>query len=111
MGQIDLQHVGGVVNNIPPLSTAYTGRNAEWSIVITGVWSPNEPQEAQQCVAWADKVLEALLPLANHYYIVQRHPGTQFYGQELRLAYGPLLEPLKLKKQQWDPQGLLPQLS
>ncbi|MBD2655524.1 FAD-binding oxidoreductase [Synechocystis sp. FACHB-383] len=111
MCQIDLQHVGGVVNDVPALSTAYTGRNAEWSIVITGVWNPHEPQGAKHCRAWADKVLEALLPLANHYYVVQRHPATLIYEQELRLAYGPLLQPLKLRKQQWDPQGLLPQLA
>lgn len=111
MCQIDLQHVGGVVNDVPPLSTAYTGRNAEWSIVITSVWNPNDPEESKHCRAWADKVLKALLPLANHYYIVQRHPGTPIYQQELRLAYGPLLQPLKLRKQEWDPQGLLPKLT
>ncbi|MDG2989798.1 FAD-dependent oxidoreductase [Candidatus Synechococcus calcipolaris G9] len=111
MCQIDLQHVGGVVNDIPPLATAYTGRNAEWSIVVTAVWNPNESSGAKEGRAWADQVFEALLPLANHYYIVQRHPGTNVYDQELRLAYGPLLELLKLQKQQWDPQGLLPGLT
>jgi len=111
MCQIDLQHVGGVVNDVPPLSTAYTGRNAEWSIVITAAWNPSDALIAEQCRAWADKVLEALLPLANHYYIVQRHPGTPIYEHELRLAYGPLLQTLKLRKQEWDPQGLLPKLT
>lgn len=111
MCQIDLQHVGGVVNDIPPLATAYTGRKAEWSIVVTAVWKPNEPEEAQRCRAWADTVFETLLPLANHYYIVQRHPGTHTYDQELRLAYGPLLKLLRLQKQRWDPHGLLPILT
>lgn len=111
MCQIDLQHVGGVVNNIPPLSTAYIGRNAEWSVVITAVWHANDSLGAEQGRAWADKVFKALLPLANHYYIVQRHPGTKTYGQELKLAYGPLLKSLRLQKQQWDPQELLPRLS
>jgi FAD/FMN-containing dehydrogenase len=111
MCQIDLQHVGGVINSVPSLSTAYTGRNAEWSVVVTAVWNPNEAGGATLCRAWADRVLKALLPLANHYYIVQRHPGTEFYDRELSLAYGPLLNSLKLKKEQWDPQGLLPTLT
>lgn len=107
--RIDLQHVGGRVNSVPPLASAYTGRQAEWSIVVTAVYAPDAP-EALAAQAWAERCARSLLPWAQHYYIVQRHPGTSLYASELELAYGSLLEPLRRRKAQWDPAGQLPSL-
>ena len=108
--RIDLQHVGGVDGDVPVDASAYRGREAEWSVVITAVWPPQEAEAGRAAGAWADACFDALLPLANHYYIVQRHPGTNRYAQELTLAYGPVLEALRRRKQALDPQGLLPEL-
>jgi FAD/FMN-containing dehydrogenase len=109
--RIDLQHVGGADSEIAIDATAYRGRHAEWSVVITAVWPPQDPAAGEAGRGWADACFDALIPLANHYYIVQRHPGTIRYRQELELAYGPALETLRRHKQELDPQGLLPGLS
>lgn len=109
--RIDLQHVGGVVNQIPSHQTAYRGRDAEWSVVVTAVWSPSDGAGEAKACGWADDCFLALAPLANHYYIVQRHPGTPVYRRELELAYGELLDTLQRRKRQMDPDGRLASLS
>lgn len=106
--QIDLQHVGGAVADVPPFATAYTGRTAEWSVVVTGVWEPTDLAMEEAARQWADHAFHALSTIACHYYIVQRHPGTASFPEELRLAYGPLLPRLRQRKASWDPYDLLP---
>jgi len=109
--RIDLQHVGGADSDVAIDATAYRGRQAEWSVVVTAVWPPQEAEAADAAGRWADACFDALASLANHYYIVQRHPGTIRYRQELELAYGPALEALRRRKQALDPRGLLPELA
>ena len=109
--RIDLQHVGGADSDVAIDATAYRGRQAEWSVVVTAVWPPQEAEAADAAGHWADACFDALASLANHYYIVQRHPGTIRYRQELELAYGPALEALRRRKQALDPKGLLPELA
>ena len=108
--RVDLQHVGGADGDVPIGATAYRGRHAEWSIVITAVWAARDITDGKQARTWAEAVFDALVPLANHYYIVQRHPGTERYATELCLAYGPMLEPLRSRKRAWDPHNKLPSL-
>ena len=108
--RIDLQHVGGLVNTIPEESSAYLGRSAEWSIVITGVWPGTDGIMAKRVRDWADTLFRKLIPLAIHYYIVQRHPGDWSYPTETRLAYGPIWEQLNRRKTAWDSLDLLPSL-
>ena len=105
--RIDLQHVGGVVNQVPIDSTAYRGRDAEWSVVVTGVWPPTQSSAEAEVCRWADSCFDALVPLANHYYIVQRHPGTPRYVRELELAYGPVLDTLRQRQRLMDPMEQL----
>ena len=108
--RIDLQHVGGVVNEVGNEASAYRGRRAEWSVVITAVWPAGDQAAAAAAGRWADDCFDALAGLANHYYIVQRHPGTSRFAEELELAYGPLLKPLRQRKQEIDPMAMLPSL-
>jgi len=108
--RIDLQHVGGIVNQVAMDQTAYRGRQAEWSIVVTAVWAPSDQTAAANACRWADRCFDALATMANHYYIVQRHPGTPRYARELELAYGPVLEPLRRRQRLMDPQGQLASL-
>jgi len=109
--RIDLQHVGGVVNEVPIDATAYRGRRAEWSIVVTAVWPAADQSAATAACQWADACFDALAPLANHYYIVQRQPGTSRYTRELDLAYGPMLNQLRQRKLAMDPKGALASLT
>ena len=55
-------------------------------------------------------VFDALVPIACHVYLVERHPDTIRYQRELDLAFGPDLPRLREMKRQWDPHGLLPSL-
>ena len=105
--RIDLQHVGGVVNAVDLDRTAYRGRQAEWSIVVTAVFGPNDPSAAKSAIQWAEDCFAALAQLANHYYIVQRHPESPTYHLELELAYGPILSALRRRQQSFDPHGML----
>ncbi|MAR07668.1 MAG: oxidoreductase [Cyanobium sp. NAT70] len=106
--RIDLQHIGGAIGEIPIEETAYTGRGCEWSLVICGVSPPGCSQDdTDQANQWADQAFDLLRPMAQHCYIVERHPDSPIYQEQLKLAYGPLLEPLKQLKHQWDPYNRL----
>lgn len=108
--RIDLQHTGGVVRDHPMESSLYRGRQAEWSIVVTGCWSAGDTSAELDARRWVDGVFQKLEPFACHLYFVERHPETARYARELELAYGPDLEPLRAMKREWDPDGILPSL-
>ncbi len=108
--RIDLQHSGGAVSDRPLASSLYRGREAEWSIVISGFWPAGDARAELSACRWADAVFDALAPIACHVYLVERHPDTIRYQRELDLAFGPDLPRLREMKRQWDPNGLLPSL-
>lgn len=108
--RIDLQHSGGAVSDRPLASSLYRGREAEWSIVISGFWPAGDTRAEQSACRWADAVFDVLAPIACHVYLVERHPDTIRYQRELDLAFGPDLPRLREMKRQWDPDGLLPSL-
>lgn len=108
--RIDFQHIGGAVQDRPMTSSVYRGREAEWSIVVTAVWSPGDADGETSARAWADGVFDALESFACHVYLVERHPEAHRYQRELDLAYGPDLEFLRRMKHAWDPDGILPPL-
>ncbi len=108
--RIDLQHIGGIVSEIPIDQSLYRGRQAQWSVVVSACWPAADEAAANAARAWADALFDALVPLAVHYYLVERHPGTIRYKKELQLAYGPWLDRLRARKAAWDPNGILPDL-
>ena len=108
--RIDLQHSGGAVRDPLMKSSAYKGRQAEWSLVVSSFWPASDTTAGEAARAWADGVFDALETIACHVYLVERHPGTQRYRHELALAYGPDLAELQELKKQWDPDGILQSL-
>ena len=108
--RIDLQHIGGTVSDQPINSSAYRGRGAEWSVVVTGLWPAGDEAAELDAKAWSDGVFDALEPISCHVYLAERHPGTPRYGRQLQKAYGADLMALRTLKQQWDPNGILPAL-
>ena len=108
--RIDLQHSGGAVRDPLMKSSAYKGRQAEWSLVVSSFWPAGDTTAGEAARAWADGVFDALETIACHVYLVERHPGTQRYRHELALAYGPDLAELQELKKQWDPDGILQSL-
>ena len=110
MCRIDLQHIGGKVNEIPIDQTLYRGRHAQWSVVVSGGWHANDEVAAAAAIAWADDLFDSLVPYAIHYYLAERHPGTTRYKKELQLGYGPWLDRLRKQKAIWDENCILPGL-
>ena len=108
--RIDLQHLGGAVGDRPMCSSSYRGRQAAWSIVISGLWHPDQIATAEAVKQWSDDLFDALAPISCHVYLVERHPGTNRYGLQLQLAYGDDLAHLQELKRQWDPEQILPTL-
>jgi len=108
--RIDLQHLGGAVGDQPMCSSSYRGRQAAWSIVISGLWHPDQIATADAVKQWSDDLFDALAPISCHVYLVERHPCTNRYGRQLQLAYGEDLENLRELKRQWDPDQILPTL-
>lgn len=108
--RIDLQQLGGAVGDRPMGSSSYRGRQAAWSIVISGLWHPDQIATADAVKQWSDDLFDALAPISCHVYLVERHPGTNRYGRQLQLAYGEDLENLRELKRQWDPDQILPTL-
>ena len=108
--RIDLQQLGGAVGDRPMCSSSYRGRQAAWSIVISGLWHPDQSATADAVKQWSDDLFDALAPISCHVYLVERHPGTNRYGRQLQLAYGEDLENLRELKRQWDPDQILPTL-
>ncbi len=108
--RIELQHSGGAVRQPVMKSSAYRGRTAEWSVVVSSFWPAADGTAAEASRAWADGVFDALEEIACHVYLVERHPGTWRYRNELELAYGSDLAELRELKQRWDPDGILPSL-
>ena len=108
--RIDLQQLGGAVRDQPMRSSSYRGRKAAWSIVISGLWHPDQIATADAVRQWSDDLFDALVPISCHVYLVERHPGTRRYARQLQLAYGEDLEHLRELKRQWDPDQILPTL-
>lgn len=108
--RIDLQQLGGAVCDRPMRSSSYRGRKAAWSIVISGLWHPDQIANAESVRQWSDDLFDALAPISCHVYLAERHPGTNRYGRQLQLAYGDDLEHLRELKRQWDPDQILPTL-
>ena len=108
--RIDLQHIGGAVRDPAMHSSTYKGRDAEWSIVISGLWHPDDSLAGPLVRQWADALFDALDPICCHVYLVERHPKTIRYGRQLQQAYSEDLALLHEIKSRWDPDQILPTL-
>ena len=63
-------HLGGAVARVPRDATAYPGRDAEYNIVIEGVWLPEQDDDvAASETAWARGFFEALHPHRAGVYV------------------------------------------
>ena len=108
--RIDLQQLGGAVSDQPITSSSYRGRKAAWSVVISGLWHPDQIATAESVRQWSDDLFDALVPISCHVYLAERHPGTNRYGRQLQLAFGDDLAHLQTLKSEWDPDHILPTL-
>lgn len=104
---IALQHMGGVVAEVGTTATAFAGRTAEWSAVITSVWDRSDSEMGNRCKQWAQQCFTSTEKYACGCYIVERHPNTEFFERELNLAFRENLSDVKKLKLEWDPENIL----
>ena len=63
-------HMGGAVARVPHDATAYPGRDAEYNIVVEGVWLPEQHDDvAASETAWARGCFDALRPHRGGVYV------------------------------------------
>jgi FAD/FMN-containing dehydrogenase len=63
-------HMGGAVARAPRDATAYSGRDAEYNIVIEGVWLPEEGEAVGAGeTEWSRRFLDALQPHRSGVYV------------------------------------------
>ena len=63
-------HLGGAVARVPRDATAYPGRDAEYNIVIEGVWLPEQHDDvAASETAWTRGFIDALRPHRAGVYV------------------------------------------
>jgi FAD/FMN-containing dehydrogenase len=63
-------HMGGAVARVPREAAAYPGRDAEYNVVIEGVWLPEQHDAvAASETAWARTFLAALKPHRSGVYV------------------------------------------
>lgn len=93
------QHMGGVVSE--RTDSIFAARQAEWSLVISAVWS--DEKSADACRSWALQVIENLLPKAIGSYATDLGPGDEALAKH---SFGEnTVELIKLKKR-WDPEKM-----
>jgi FAD/FMN-containing dehydrogenase len=104
--ELSLMHlypIDGAVKRVAADATAWSSRNATWSMVIAGI-DPN-PSKASALVEWGRAYWEAVHPynLAGAY--VNFMSDDEPEGR-VRDTYGPNYAKLSLLKQKYDPENL-----
>ena len=97
---LHFQHMGGVVSK--GTATPFVAREAEWSLVISGVW--DDPSLAEACKAWVLAAVQQLLPKALGSYATDLGPEDADLARH-SFGHKAIQELLSLKKR-WDPENL-----
>ena len=99
--EIFFAQVGGEINRIPAMATAYPHRDAEFVMNVHTRWEARE--QDQGCVAWARDFYEATQPFANGGVYI----NFLSEGEEDRIegAYGQNHERLVKAKRRYDPDN------
>lgn len=100
--QIHLHQMGGAVSQVAPDATAFTHRDAAFTLNILGAWEGTEGDEAG--IAWARGTFAAVEQWTDGTYV-------NFLGAEgedrVRSAYGPVAHArLAELKRQYDPDNV-----
>jgi FAD/FMN-containing dehydrogenase len=103
MSLMHLYPIDGAVHRVPVDATAWSCRDAQWSMVIAGV--DPEPANAGAITAWARKYWEAIHPYSHDGVYVNFMMDDE--GEDrIRATYGPNYERLVAVKEKYDPTNL-----
>lgn len=97
--EIALAQIGGAVSKVPPETTAYWHRDAQFVLNAHGRWE--DPAKDSDCIAWARELFHAATPFATGGVYVNFM--TQDEPERIRAAYGVNYERLGQIKSRYDP--------
>jgi FAD/FMN-containing dehydrogenase len=97
-----IHHLGGRINDLAPHATAYPHRDIQYVVTLGGL--SDEPQQDEQCIAWARDCHAALAEhvTAGVYVNFLSHDEGQ---DRLRAAYGGNADRLRQVKATYDPDN------
>ncbi|WNV03812.1 FAD-dependent oxidoreductase [Candidatus Methylospira mobilis] len=105
--RIDLQHIGGKVRRIKN-GSVFCGRDADWSIVVTGFYyMHSSPTEAAQAIAWVKNIMDQIKTAVISVYSVEIKNNTPETKDELEMAFQDKLKFLHRLSKKHDPLNLL----
>jgi hypothetical protein len=95
--------LGGAVSRVPEDATAFSNRNAQHIVNITGTWTIDDP-DPERHIAWVRQTWEAMQPFSAGGY-------ANFMSDEpadlLRAVYGPAkYDRLVALKRRYDPENV-----
>ncbi len=99
--EIFIGHVGGVAGGVAPDATAFPQRSSHYVMNVHARW--REPEQDQQCTAWARGLFEAAKPHAIGTAYINFMPGDE--GDRVEAAYGGNYKRLAQIKRLYDPEN------
>lgn len=101
---VHFQHCGGAIADTPECDTAWSHRQCEWSVVISGCWPlPDADHSEGLCKRWVLDTVDTVLPHSLGIY------GTDLGPDDLKLAeyaFRHNTSRLVALKRQWDPVNI-----
>lgn len=101
--QIHTFFLQGAVHDVPSDATAWTTRNARWSMVIAGI--AEDPSRAQEITNWAKNYWQAVHPYNRDGGYIN-FIGTDEPEGRLKATYGENYERLVQVKTKYDPNNV-----
>ena len=100
---LDVWFLCGAMNRVPVDGTAYTRRDARYSLAIESNWT--DPEQSDANIAWSREVFDDMQRFSRGAYL--NFPGfVENQDRFLREAYGPNLDRLRDIKARYDPDNL-----
>lgn len=104
--RLEFQHVGGALADVDDSASAFFGRSAEHSAVISAIWPDAVDERTRQaCLEWVERMREAAAPAVLAAYATDLVPGMPRQDSEEREVYGANLDRLKAVAAKFDPEG------
>lgn len=102
---VELQHVGGAVADVADADTAFWGRSAEHSVVVTSAWPADADGDVfDSCQRWLQQARELLAPVAVGVYACDIRPDVPGH-HSVHEVFGDNLERLRAVATRVDPRG------
>ena len=100
--EIAFAQLGGAIARVPNDATAYSHRDALWTLNVHGRWS--DPAKDSECIGWARELFNAAAPFSTGGVYVNFL--TQEEGARVQAAYGSNYDRLLELKSRYDPNNL-----